>query len=138
IGQSDAGRAQVLELVVPADRGEPDPVVDLAHLVQRGGYVLRDEEHATLVAEHHHVAAPGDVLTGVLRAVAHDLLGRGVELHGHCGWVSFGFTGGRLRAGGRQPPGFSMRAATTDSDTPATSSSGRRREPSAVALITTG
>ena len=35
VGQAHTGDAQVLELVVLADRGEADPVVDLGDLVQR-------------------------------------------------------------------------------------------------------
>ena len=34
VGDPDAGGAQGLELVVAPDGGEPDPVVDLRHLVQ--------------------------------------------------------------------------------------------------------
>jgi hypothetical protein len=40
VGVADAGQPQVLELVVLADRGEGDPVVDLADLVQRVAGVL--------------------------------------------------------------------------------------------------
>ena len=34
VGELDAAAAQVVELVEPADRGEPDPVVQLADLLQ--------------------------------------------------------------------------------------------------------
>ena len=75
VGMADPARAQILVLVEPAHRGEPDPVVDLADLVQRRRQVLRDEQHPAVVGEHHHTTAAGDALAGVLRAVAHVLLG---------------------------------------------------------------
>ena len=84
VGVADPGLAQVLELVVPADRGERDPVVDLADLVQRAGRVRRNEQDAALVLQHHSAAAARDALARVIRLVLHRLLGRYVERHGHC------------------------------------------------------
>ena len=106
VGEPDAGDAQALELVVAPDGGEADAVVDLAHLVQRGAGVLGDEQDAVDVGRHDHAAAAGDALAGVLRAVAHDLLGRGVERHRHVGSSLAGGTsgGGRLSCRGG-PPG---------------------------------
>ena len=43
---ADAGDPQHLELVVLADAGERDAVVDLADLVQRAGRVLGDDDDA--------------------------------------------------------------------------------------------
>ena len=83
VGHADAGGAQRLELVVAPDRGEPDAVVDLRDLVQRAGAVLGHEQHAAGVGEHHDAAAARDALAGQLRAVAQELVDRGVERHGH-------------------------------------------------------
>ena len=46
VGVGDAGLAQHLVLVVPADGGERDPVVDLADLVQHGRRVRRRHQDA--------------------------------------------------------------------------------------------
>ena len=83
VGQADAGDPQALELAVAADGGEADAVVELADLVQGGAGVLGDEQDAVGVGEDGDAAAAGDALAGVLRAVAHELLGRGVVRHGH-------------------------------------------------------
>ena len=83
VGQPDAGDPQALELAVAADGGEADAVVELADLVQGGAGVLGDEQDAVGVGEDGDAAAAGDALAGVLRAVAHELLGRGVVRHGH-------------------------------------------------------
>ena len=40
VGVADAGDSELVELVVPADPYEADPVVDLAHLTQGVGRVL--------------------------------------------------------------------------------------------------
>src|SRR5690349_6208230 len=83
VGQPDPGHPQRLVLAVPADRREPDPVVDLADLVQRALRVLGDEQYALGVLEHDDRPAAHDVLPRVFRAVAHDLLGGGIERHRH-------------------------------------------------------
>src|SRR5207248_1309882 len=92
VGEPDSGLAEVLVLVVAADRGKTDPIVDLGDLVQRGGQVLGDEQHPTGVAEHSDTATPSDALAGELRTVAHHLLDRGIERHRHSGnsWVDIG------------------------------------------------
>jgi hypothetical protein len=46
VGKLDAATAQVVELVEPADRGETNPVVQLADLLQRPRRVLGDEQNA--------------------------------------------------------------------------------------------
>src|SRR5881409_300513 len=76
IGEAHAGDPQVLELAVLPHPGEGDPVVDLRDLVQRGAWVLRDEQDPVRVLEAHHRLAPGDALVGEVRAVLHELLGR--------------------------------------------------------------
>ena len=133
VGEPDAGDAQVLELVVAADRGERDPVVDLADLVQRLRRVLGDEQHAVGVLQRDHGAAAGDALAGVVGPVLHQLLGRDVERHAHRGGVL-----ARVRCGAAGPSGRVIRPAMTRSAIAATSSSGSRRPPSAVITCTTG
>ena len=85
VGQPDAGDPEVLELVVAADGGERDPVVDLADLVQRLGEVLRDEDDAVGVLHDDQGPPAGDALAGEVRPVLHQLLGRDVERHAHAG-----------------------------------------------------
>ena len=97
VGQADAGDAQALELAVAADGGEADAVVELADLVQGGAGVLGDEQDAVGVGEDGDAAAAGDALAGVLRAVAHELLGRGVVRHGHGSALPRPCSGGRPR-----------------------------------------
>src|SRR5919199_1206022 len=110
------GHPQALELAVAADGGEADPVVELADLVQRGAGVLGDEEHAVGVGDDGDAATAGDALAGVLRLVAHQLLGRGVVRHGH----------------GDQPcPSAAARSSVMIVATAATSSSVSRTAPSA-------
>src|SRR5262249_41463973 len=79
----DPGDAQVLVLVVAADRGERDPGVDLADLVQRAGGVGGDEQDPLVVLDHDAVAPAGDALAGVVRLVLHLLFRRDIERHGH-------------------------------------------------------
>ncbi len=74
VGVADAADAQVLVLVVLAGGREPDPVVDLAELVQRAGRILTDEHDSVGVLQHDQAAATGDALAGVLRPVGHGLL----------------------------------------------------------------
>jgi hypothetical protein len=100
VGQPHSGDAEVLELVVAADGGEGDAVVDLGDLVQRLGGVLRDEQHATGELDDHHRATAGDALAGVVGPVLHQLLGRDVEGHAH-----------RLAPVMTQPPGVRRGAA---------------------------
>ena len=83
VGQAHAGDPEVLELVVATDCGEGDPVVDLADLVQRGGRVLGDEQHAVDVADHRDRTSPPDALACEVGPVLHHLLGRHIERHGH-------------------------------------------------------
>ena len=83
VGVADAGDPQVLELVVLADPGEGNAVVDLADLVERAAArVVGDEEDALVVAEDDDRAAAGDAGAGELRPVGHDLLRGDVE-----GWL---------------------------------------------------
>src|SRR5690606_21915788 len=70
-------------LVVLADPGEGDAVVDLADLPQRVARVLGDDGDAVVVGERHQAPAPGDALAGVVGPVLHHLLGRDVEGHAH-------------------------------------------------------
>jgi hypothetical protein len=51
VGGADAGHAELVELVVPTDAGERDPVVDLADLAQRLGRVLGDDGDALGVSD---------------------------------------------------------------------------------------
>ena len=83
VGQPDARDAEGLELVVAADRGERDPVVDLGHLVQCLGRVLGDEQDAAGVLDHDHRTSSTDALAGEVGPVLHLLLGRDVERHAH-------------------------------------------------------
>src|SRR3954464_14106101 len=85
---ADARRAQRVELVVAADTGEGDVVVDLADLVQRARLVLRADEDAVVVDDRGEAAAPGDALAGVVGPVLHHLLRRDVERHAHAGCPS--------------------------------------------------
>jgi hypothetical protein len=94
VGVRDAGLAQVLVLVVPADRGESDPVVELADLVQHAGRVGRDHQDAARVLQHHGTAAARDALARVVVLVAHYLLGRHVKRHGHRGRFLYLVVGG--------------------------------------------
>ncbi|GAB1330596.1 hypothetical protein ACE1SV_49350 [Streptomyces sennicomposti] len=75
VGVAHTADAQILVLVVLAGRGEADPVVDLAELVQRTGRILTDEHDAVGVLQHYQAAAAGDALAGVLGPVGHGLLG---------------------------------------------------------------
>ena len=80
---ADTGDLQHLELVVLADAGERDAVVDLADLVQRARRVLGDDDDPVGRLQRHQAAAPGDALAGVVGPVLHHLLGRDVERHAH-------------------------------------------------------
>ena len=115
VGVAHPGHPQVLELVVLADRGEGDPVVDLGDLVQRPAGVLADERDAVVVGEHDDRPAAGDALAREVGPVLHQLLGRDVERH---------------PGGHRAPPGLSTREAMMASTTGAISSSGTNRAPS--------
>ena len=70
----DAGLAQRLELVVPADRRERDAVVQLAELPQRSRRIGGHEEDAGLAADHDAAADLRDAPAGVVRLVLHHLL----------------------------------------------------------------
>ena len=73
VGVGDPGLTQVLVLVVAADRGEADPVVDLADLVQRAGRVRRHQEDPARVLQCHAAAAARDALPRVVGLVPHGL-----------------------------------------------------------------
>ena len=73
VGVGDPGLAQVLVLVVAADRGEADPVVDLADLVQRAGRVRRHQQDPARVLQCHATAAARDALPRVVGLVPHGL-----------------------------------------------------------------
>ena len=73
VGQSHPGDAEVLELVVLADRSEGDAVVDLADLVKRLARVLGDDEDPRLTLDRHDRFAARDALARVVRAVFHHL-----------------------------------------------------------------
>jgi hypothetical protein len=83
VGQAYARDAEVLELVVATHGREGDAVVDLAHLVQRLGRVLRDEQDPVGVLDRDDGAPAGDALAGEVGPVLHQLLGRHVERHAH-------------------------------------------------------
>ena len=83
IGGADTGHAQLVELVVLADTGEGDAVVDLADLAQRVRRVLGDERDAVVVADGDQRSAAGDALAGVVGPVLHHLFGCDVERHAH-------------------------------------------------------
>ncbi len=123
VGVPDAGDPEVLELVVLADRGEPDPVVDLRDLVQAAAGVLGDEGDAVVVAEHDDRATAGDPLAREVGPVLHQLLGRDVERH----------------AGGhRAPPGLPRRSSMIASTTGSMSSLGTNRDPPSSTSPTVG
>ena len=83
VGGADAGDAELVELVVLADTGERDAVVDLADLAQRLGRVLGDDRDAVDVAHRDQRPAAGDALARVVGAVLHHLFGGDVERHAH-------------------------------------------------------
>jgi hypothetical protein len=73
VGVADPGDAQVLVLVVAADRGEADPVVDLADLVQRAGRVRRYQQDPARILQRHAATAARDALPRVVGLVPHGL-----------------------------------------------------------------
>ena len=83
VGLAHPGDPQHLELVVLADAGERDAVVDLGDLVERAERVLGDEHDAVDDAEGDEAAAAGDALPRVVGAVLHHLFRRDVEGHAH-------------------------------------------------------
>ena len=83
VGVADAALAQVLELVVLADGGEADPVVDLADLAQGAGRVLGDEGDPAVVAQDDRRSAARDVAARVVGVLLVALLGGNVEGHRH-------------------------------------------------------
>ncbi len=83
VGVADPGDAELVELVVLADAGEGDAVVDLAHLVQGGRAVLGGDEDAVGVEDGDCAATAGDALAGVVGPILHHLLGGDVERHRH-------------------------------------------------------
>ena len=83
VGVANPGDSELVELVVPADAYEADPVVDLAHLAQRVGRVLGTQENTLGVRAPDGRPTASDALAGVVRFVLHQLLGRDVHGHGH-------------------------------------------------------
>ena len=83
VGGSDTGHAELVELVVLADTGERDPVVDLADLAQRLRRVLGDDGDPVDVAQGDQRPTAGDALAGVVGTVLHHLFGGDVERHAH-------------------------------------------------------
>ena len=75
VGGADAELPQLVELVVLADPGEGDAVVDLGDLVQRVRRVLGAEQDAVGVLEGGEAAAAGDALAGVVGPVLHPCSG---------------------------------------------------------------
>ncbi len=75
VGVADAGHPQVLELVVLADRGEGDAVVDLADLVQGARGVLGREGDPPVVGDDDGRPAARDAFARVVGLVLHQLLG---------------------------------------------------------------
>ena len=83
VGGTHTGHAQLIELVVLADAGEGDAVVDLADLAQGVRRVLGHERDAVEVADGHQRTTAGDALACIVGTVLHDLLGCDVERHAH-------------------------------------------------------
>jgi hypothetical protein len=77
------GDPQLVELVVLADAGERDAVVDLAHLAQRLRRVLGDDHDAVGVPDRGQRPTARDALAREVGAVLHHLLGSDVERHAH-------------------------------------------------------
>ena len=76
---------ELVELVVLADPGERDPVVDLADLPQCRRRVLGADRDTVVEPEPDEAPTASDALAGVIGAVLHDLLGSDVERHVHDG-----------------------------------------------------
>ena len=83
VGCSNSRDPELIELVVLTDAGEGDPVVDLADLAKRGGWVLGHDQNALVVLGGDERAAPCDPLTRVVGAILHDLFRGDVERHAH-------------------------------------------------------
>jgi hypothetical protein len=83
VGGAHPGHPQLVELVVTADAGERDAVVDLTHLAQRVGRVLRDDRDPVVEQDRSERAAAGDALARVVGPILHHLLGCDVEGHTH-------------------------------------------------------
>jgi hypothetical protein len=113
---TNAGHAQLVELVVLAHTCEREPVVDLADLAQRAAGVLGDQCDAVVVADRHQRSPASDALARIVGAVLHHLFGRDVERLAH------------------RP----LTSLAMDSNTATSSSSARRCQPSAVMVATTG
>ena len=82
--------AELIELVVLADPGERDPVIDLADLPQRRRGVLGADCDTLVEPEPDEAPAASDALAGVIGAVLHDLFGSDVERHVHDGQFPVG------------------------------------------------
>ena len=83
VGGPDTGDAELVELVVLADTGERDAVVDLADLAQRLRRVLGDDGDPVGVAQRDQCSTAGDAFAGVVGTVLHHLFGGDVERHAH-------------------------------------------------------
>src|SRR5581483_9887513 len=111
----------LVELVVFADTGKGDPVVDLPDLVQGSRGVLSHDEDPVGVHAADEGPAPSDVLPGVVGPVPHQLFRRDVEGHAH------------------RPPGpLARRCSISRAKPSATWSSATRSNPLAVIVATVG
>src|SRR5207302_3038116 len=84
-----AGLAQILVFVVPPDRRERDPVVQLTDLVQRTRRVGRHHQDPVRVLQCYATAAARYALLRIVGLVAHLLFWRHIERHGHRGCFLF-------------------------------------------------
>ena len=122
VGVAHTETSELVELVVLADSGETDAVVDLADLAQGVGGVLGHQHDAVGVLHGHQGAAAGDALAGVIRPILHHLLGRNVERLVH----------------DAPPPRIARCSVRKPSKRGARSESARRSHPSDVMVATTG
>src|SRR5690554_6940349 len=115
---------QVLELVVLADRGECDAVIDLGDLVQGARSVLGREGDAIGVSDDDDGAAASNALARKVRPVLHELFWRDVERHAH-----------------DEPPPrcpWSLRTVSRSPTTSRSTADGTWRTPVAVTVTTIG
>src|SRR5690606_7880878 len=129
---------QLVELVVLADPREGDAVVDLAHLAQGVGGVLRADDDAVLVGEGHERPAAGDALAGVVGPVLHDLLGGDVEGHAHRRSPSVVRMSPEGAVPVSAPPGWVLSRSTSAAKRWAISASSTGSKPPAVMVATVG
>ncbi len=96
VGSTDARHPKLIELVVLADAGECDAVVDLTDLAKRLRRILGDDRDAVRVPDCHQCPTAGDALAGIVGAILHDLFGSDVERLTH---RALQFRGDRFEAG---------------------------------------